>query len=484
MTLLLRTLTLCFLCATFCLLPAQEQPAANPFSTSPDLAGSVAGPNATNAGENAKPLRPWSHLNFRNKPENFQFAIVADRTGGLRPGVFPKALKRINLLEPEFVITVGDLIVGNRKSTDEKKLHAMWDEMDGFIDQLDMPFFYLAGNHDNGSPLLSKVWKERFGVERYHFVYQNVLFLCMNAQDTQQFTAVIGDAQQAWAKKVLADHPEVRWTFVFIHQPVWMYEDGVEIAEAGRTLPARSTGWKPVEAALKGRPHTVFAGHIHQYIRYKKEAANTSYYTLATTGGGNKLRGANFGEFDHAMWVTMTDEGPKIANLLIDGILPADVNTEEAELFRGLVDLQAKITSDEPLSITAELAFSNRFASTLSGHYDWELEQFSGWRATPLFREIVIEPGETLRQTFELVKRGDPAAVNPRPVFHLELQDEEGIRYTARQELPVDYTAWYKKHNLKPPKLSPKEVNQRKKTAEKAAKSKAVEEAKTRRQDR
>ena len=99
--------------------------------------------------------KPWSLLNFHNNPDNFQFAIVTDRTGSVRPGVFPKALKRLNLLEPEFVITVGDLISAGPKSDNESKVHAMWDEMEGFISQLDMPFFYLAGNHDNGSPTLS-----------------------------------------------------------------------------------------------------------------------------------------------------------------------------------------------------------------------------------------------------------------------------------------------------------------------------------------
>ena len=72
--------------------------------------------------------KPWSHLDFKNNPENFQFAIVSDRTGGMRKGVFPMALKRLNLLEPEFVITVGDLISANRKTTNENDVHKMWDE--------------------------------------------------------------------------------------------------------------------------------------------------------------------------------------------------------------------------------------------------------------------------------------------------------------------------------------------------------------------
>ena len=35
---------------------------------------------------------PWSHLEFNNDPENFQFAVVTDRTGGHRPGIFMDAV--------------------------------------------------------------------------------------------------------------------------------------------------------------------------------------------------------------------------------------------------------------------------------------------------------------------------------------------------------------------------------------------------------
>ena len=44
--------------------------------------------------------KPWTHTKFLNNPEHFQFAIVADRTGGVRRGVFPKAVKKLNELQP------------------------------------------------------------------------------------------------------------------------------------------------------------------------------------------------------------------------------------------------------------------------------------------------------------------------------------------------------------------------------------------------
>ncbi|TFG92422.1 MAG: metallophosphoesterase, partial [Myxococcales bacterium] len=38
--------------------------------------------------------------------------MVTDRTGGPRDGIFESAMPRINLVRPEFVVSVGDLIEG------------------------------------------------------------------------------------------------------------------------------------------------------------------------------------------------------------------------------------------------------------------------------------------------------------------------------------------------------------------------------------
>ena len=55
---------------------------------------------------------PWTHLNYQDAPGDFRFAIVPDRTGGDYRGAFTNALAKVNLMHPEFTITVGDLIQG------------------------------------------------------------------------------------------------------------------------------------------------------------------------------------------------------------------------------------------------------------------------------------------------------------------------------------------------------------------------------------
>src|SRR5262249_10335548 len=82
-------------------------------------------------------------------------------------------------------------------------------------------------------------------------------------------------------------------------------------------------GWESVEKALGSRPYTVFAGHIHRYQKYTRNGRH--YYQLATTGGGSRLRGVRYGEFDHITWVTMKPGGPVLANILLDGIYSEDL---------------------------------------------------------------------------------------------------------------------------------------------------------------
>ncbi|HQP97501.1 MAG TPA: metallophosphoesterase family protein, partial [bacterium] len=96
---------------------------------------------------------PWTHLEFKNNPADFQFAVISDRGGGERPGIFDKTMPKINLLQPEFVMSVGDLMEGY--SEDKNEVVRQWNELDGYVSQLEMPFFYVTGNHDYTNPMMA-----------------------------------------------------------------------------------------------------------------------------------------------------------------------------------------------------------------------------------------------------------------------------------------------------------------------------------------
>ncbi len=256
-------------------------------------------------------VNPYTHVNFNNRPDEFQFAIVSDRTGGHRPKIFSRAIEQLNLLQPEFVLSVGDLIEGY--TTDKKQVDREWREFQIYTSRLQMPFFYVPGNHDITNKVMAEIWKNRFGKSYYSFVTRDVLFVVLNSEDPPGFRyGRISAEQTTWLKETLDKYKSVAWTLVLVHKPMWIMPD------------LNENGWLEVEKVLTGRKHTVFAGHVHRYQKFRRNDSN--YYMLGTTGGVSRLRGPEYGEIDHIVWVTMKKEGPVLANVLLEGILPEDLS--------------------------------------------------------------------------------------------------------------------------------------------------------------
>lgn len=256
---------------------------------------------------------PFTHLEVNRRPNSFQFAIVSDRTGGRRPGVFSRAVEKINLLQPEFVVSVGDLIEGY--SEDPGAWALEWSEFESKIARFQMPFFFCPGNHDIANMPMSQEWHRKFGRSYYEFRYQDCLFVVLNTEDEPQKDReyFFKPEQRAWLREVLDQSKDVRWTFVFMHKPVWSITK--------HKLPehtSASLGWDEIETSLQGRNYTVFSGHNHVYAKSTRHGMD--YYILATTGGASTLTGLKDGKFDHFTWITMKENAPVVANILLDGV--------------------------------------------------------------------------------------------------------------------------------------------------------------------
>jgi len=297
--------------------------------------------------------KPWTSENFNDDPMNFQFLIIGDRTGGANvQGTFKFAVSQINLLQPEFVINVGDLIEGY--SDEAAELNAEWESVDRMLGELDMPFFRTPGNHDIANETAQRVWRERNGATYYHFVYKDVLFVILDSEDPpraapegmkdkldlynrlqtedpakaqamlaefmsdEAVVAALGkpvefdDEQVAFVKDALAKHADVRWTFVFLHEPAWENP---------------SESFKTIEGLLKDRKHTFFGGHLHYYDYDLIDGVE--YITMGPAGASFHHEGP--GNVDHIMWVTMQDGGPRMGNIALKGLF--DRKGLDPELF-------------------------------------------------------------------------------------------------------------------------------------------------------
>ena len=323
--------------------------------------------------------KPWSEKPILDDPDRFNIAIMTDHTGGHRPGIWMKAVRRLNLLRPTFVMSIGDLIEG--WDEDRDVIEAQWKEFLGFIDEMQMRFFFVAGNHDLKNPLMHTIWREHFGVEWYSFDYKGVHFVCLNSEDP---VTVINEKQLVWIEDDLAKNRDARWTLVFLHKPLWVVAE--EAMKKGKPDP---TNWKKVEMMLGTRQHTVFAGHVHHYVQYDRNGMK--YYHLATTGGSSPLRGIPYGEFDHVTWLTMEKDGPYVTHLLLDGILPPDSVTETG-IARFHDFLEGTRIEVAPILIDGDEGFSSgRIDIRLTNGFKSRVEVHGKIDGLPL-RSLTVDP--------------------------------------------------------------------------------------------
>lgn len=280
---------------------------------------------------------PWTHNRFDNAGDKFTFAIFSDLNGGEREKVFEVAVAQLSLLRPELILSVGDLIDGGTEN--RETLRQEWESFDVRASRAVAPVFKVGGNHDLTNLTMRDVWMERYGARYYHFIYKNVLFLALDSEDysdermqeiyearaeylelrdsmepeqvkemkymkmPERATGEMGKEQSDFFLKVIAEHPNVDWTFLFMHKPVWLKGNDPEFAT--------------IESALSNRPYTLFNGHFHSYSHTIKNGRD--YIMLGTTGGSQNA--GNVMSFDHVTMVTVTKDGPTIGNLKLDGIL-------------------------------------------------------------------------------------------------------------------------------------------------------------------
>jgi hypothetical protein len=281
-------------------------------------------------------------------PGPLRFVVVGDNTGLARPGVFAQAMKQVGWLEPDFVLSVGDLIEGY--ADDKAELDRQWDAIEHAIAGAGCPFLFTPGNHDMNSPASVAAWQERRGPAYYAFTYKRALFLVLSTEDpptpmppemVKQFYQIVGqmqadpdkveafmrkrlegagnvhgggeygkdldvanisDAQLAFVENTLKRHADIDWTFVTLHKPAWKM-----------ATPA----FAKVQKMLGTRPYTVFAGHTHYFTHDTLDGHD--FINMATAGGIVHELGS--GTMDHAMLVTLTPNGPVYANTKLTGLM-------------------------------------------------------------------------------------------------------------------------------------------------------------------
>ena len=285
---------------------------------------------------NSSGSKPFTFSISEDDNSHFSFAIISDLTGGEREGVFEKAIVNLNYLNPKFTISVGDLIEGGTR--DIKIIEDQWFSFNKRLKKLNSPFFYVGGNHDLSCNEMKVFWEKNIGPTYYHFLYKDVLFLILNSEDyseermekifqaresalkissgeiegnfeetdyfkmSERSYGDISFEQIEYFKKVLNKYKNVRWTFLFMHKPLWKNEKNKKFSQ--------------LEDLMKNRNYSIFNGHDHSFST--KIINDQIYTTLSTTGGSQNSSNSNV--FDQITLISMRDR-PYTTHLKLNEIL-------------------------------------------------------------------------------------------------------------------------------------------------------------------
>ena len=252
----------------------------------------------------------------------FTVAILGDRTSGVPEGLkyLERAVYEINQLNPDFVMHIGDMVLGYTR--DQSEWLREYEEFMTYMDKLDVPWYSAAGNHDVFSPTrdpedrtYEELYKKHFGQLRYSFDYKNSHFVVMYTDEAMASTPVISSDQIAWLKEDVENTGKTN-IFIFMHKPVWRYD----------------SNWNEVHQILKDFPvKAVIAGHFHTYQK-DMNRDGIQYYIMAATGGqlydGEELKG----HFHHYNILRVEDDRFKMAVVKVGSVESDDYILADDEI--------------------------------------------------------------------------------------------------------------------------------------------------------
>ncbi|HID32726.1 MAG TPA: hypothetical protein EYP24_05045 [bacterium (Candidatus Stahlbacteria)] len=284
------------------------------------------------------------------------FVVLGDNRSNKpieQPEVFKRIINEINVIGPDLVINVGDMILGY--TDDTTLIMKEWNRFDSTIKRLDMEYHLTPGNHDVWDSVSQEIFLNRYGYLYKSFIRDRVLFIILNSEFRSSPDRIEGE-QLEWLKQELKR--PARFKFVFLHKPLWAID---------------STFWysKIHPILLRNRVNAVFAGHWHSYVFYQRDGIRY----IITGGAGAPLNEfEKAGGFYHYLLVQAEDE-LRIAVIKPYSISPEDcIRFEDAQRIYQISNrcIGYPWVSHPVLSDSVNLTISNLFRFDLYGTIEIE----------------------------------------------------------------------------------------------------------------
>lgn len=388
-------------------------------------------------------------LPLPGEDDAFVFAIFGDRTGGpdLGINVLADAVRDVNLIEPDLVMTVGDMIDGYNQS-------AQWmtemGEFKAVMGELLCPWFPVAGNHDiywrgEGKPEgeHEAEYEMHFGPLWYSFMHKGCHFIALYTDEGNQETGeksihkpesqAMTAEQRDFLAQALERGKDATHQFVFVHHPRWLGNNyGSDWNENVHPM--------LVEA---GNVRAVFAGHIHR-MRHDfgpQGDDGIEYVTLATVGGGQSHQVPQAGWLHQYHLITVRPG--QIAMTAYPVGAAMNVREITGEMADSLArQVRQGVEVDGVVAFGSEGGARGEVALTVKNTTDRQLQvevtpssRDNRWLVRPDHVHAILQPGET-RDVGFLV--GRPPQTADAHLDRLSFAvDADYLGQTARYALPT-----------------------------------------------
>ncbi len=353
---------------------------------------------------------------FLQAKSDFHFAVLSDRAGGVNQKEFKKVVNEIMQLQPDFIITVGDLSDDAQEEQYQKAMEVM--------KSVNIPVYYTPGNNDivdNDSELL---FKKYTGKDPYYsFNVQNSHFIILDNSRIEAYTEM-DSTQQNWFKNDLETNKNSEDIFVVMHKPFWA--DGIAINKKDEMH----------ELFVKYHVKAVFAGHWHQYAHDQFDDVN--YYMAGSSGAGFVNPNDNLGKFYQFLWCRLKDNQLTTSIIKTGAIFKDDLMTMEEEQLDYQIENKALDIKGAYSQGSANMTIMVKNITEKPINEMLYLESDGNWKFPSNKIVISLKPHSVYEKSFNIAYQNEPYPL-PKFRFNYPFGRNKMVKFNQKINLVAEY---------------------------------------------